>query len=320
MVLPALILASSVRQFGGNGRKITFYALHTSSAKIVRRAHKRLNSPHFEVVTIPVEAARFEKIPVHGEYTRATYMRLMLPEVLSKVSRLVYLDSDTILNRSLADLFDTDLQGRPVAACVDLGVRRSIDARLVVPGFAASPREHLALLGLPPERYFNAGVMVIDLDYWRKHKVAPRLENMLLDPPQKLLWQDQDAMNLLFQDDYVALDPRWNFLAVLLAGISPEQPPEAKLAHIYSQWADDPWIIHYAGPCKPWSTYHLSTPLDAYFWRAVDRSPFCYGFNDNYRAHLVGHQRLLDKRPIAFKRNGLQAAIIEARNRLFGAT
>jgi lipopolysaccharide biosynthesis glycosyltransferase len=319
MVLPALILASSVRQFGAGGRKIRFYALHTSSARILRHAATRLNSPHFDFVAIPAEAARFEAIPIHGEYTRATYMRLMLPEILPDVSRLVYLDTDTVLNRSVADLFDTDLRDRPVAACVDIGIRQNLDASLIVPGFAESPRDHLALLDLAPEEYFNAGVMVIDLDCWRRDALAAKLEQLLLNPPHKLLWQDQDAMNLLFRNDYVALDPRWNCLAVILAGITPERPAAAGLADIYEQWADDPWIVHYAGQCKPWSTYHRSTPLDDYFWRAVERSPFCYAFHDNYRANLVGHQRLLDKRPAEFKRNRLQAAILEARNRWLGA-
>jgi hypothetical protein len=62
-------------------------------------------------------------------------------------------------------------------------------------------------------------------------------------------------------------------------------------------------------------------PLDhplcrIYFWRAVDRSPFCYQVYDRYRADMFGHRRLLDKRPAEFKRNRVTAAIAEMKNRI----
>jgi len=53
-----------------------------------------------------------------------------------------------------------------------------------------------------------------------------------------------------------------------------------------------------------------------YFWRAVDRSPFCYQVYDRYRADMFGHRRLLDKRPAEFKRNRVTAAIAEMKNRI----
>ena len=247
MVLPALVLASSIRQFGAGNRKVLFYALHTSSATILKGAHKRLNSSHFEFVSIPAAAERFEAIPVHGEYTRATYMRLMLPQLLPDVKRIIYLDTDTVVNRSIADLFEIDLADKPIAACVDFGIQQNIELSLATLGFTETARDHLARLDLPADQYFNAGVTVINLDHWRRHDVAGRLERLLLRPPHKLLWQDQDAMNLLFRSDYVALDPRWNCLAVILAALQSEMPPAPRLAEIYRLWAADPWIIHYAG-------------------------------------------------------------------------
>ncbi len=103
MVLPALVLSSSIRQFGAGNRKVLFYALHTSSATILKSAHKRLNSSHFEFVSIPA-AERFGAIPVHSEYSRATYMRLMLPQLLPDVKRIIYLDMEPVVTRSLSTL------------------------------------------------------------------------------------------------------------------------------------------------------------------------------------------------------------------------
>jgi len=209
-----------------------------------------LNSSHFEFVSIPAAAERFEAIPVHGEYSRATYMRLMLPQLLPDVKRIIYLDTDTVVNRSIADFFEIDPTEKPIAACVDFGIQQNIELSLATLGFTETTRDQLVRLVLPAHQYSNAGVTVINLDHWRRHDIAGQLERLLLRPPHKFLWQDQDVMNLLFRSGYVALDPRWNCLAVILAADQSEIPPAPGLAEIYRLWAADPWIIHYAGHSK----------------------------------------------------------------------
>ena len=162
-----------------------------------------------------------------GKYlSSAAYLRLLIPDLLEG-PRALYLDSDLVVQRDLTALWDTPLR-QAVGAVQDEGVRSLSDVGLVA-------------LGADRGRYFNSGVMVLDLDTWRRQKVADAVFDDLRSNAERYWHKDQDALNVVLGDAWDAVDPRWNV-----------QVP----ANTYLPGAlptDQAFVLHYTTGSKPWN-------------------------------------------------------------------
>ncbi len=187
-----------------------------------------------------------------------TYYRLFLDLVFdASVKRVIYLDSDLVVLGDLARLQALDLKGKTVAAAWDLHVRDWSQVRCLDSPHASR------------QTYFNAGVLVIDLEAWRARSVGSRAVRFLAETPHEVLYWDQDALNHALRDDWQPLDPRWNRMSCYW-----EQSRSASLPfppNVVAQLAD-PYIVHFASQCKPWHAYRH--PDRAIFDRYVTMAGF----------------------------------------------
>ena len=58
--------------------------------------------------------------------------------------------------------------------------------------------------------YFNAGVLLINLDYWREHKVDKQCVKYFQTYPERILFNDQDLLNVVLHKDKVFVPLKWN--------------------------------------------------------------------------------------------------------------
>ena len=133
----------------------------------------------------------------HSHLTVSTYYRLLAEDILpSDVHRVIYLDCDMIVRRSLATLQKMDLEGKAVAA---------------VPDLSEAMPERYSRLGYPMEKgYFNAGLLVINLDFWREHHLREVFLDFFKGNHQKCRQHDQDVLNVCCQDSKVVLPLKYN--------------------------------------------------------------------------------------------------------------
>lgn len=151
-------------------------------------------------------AALIEKmLRLHMPTYRGSYaanIRLFLPELLdSSISRLLYLDSDTIVDGRLDELVDIQMMDRPAAMVRDSLVR-----------------SHKLRLGFSKEEpYFNSGVILFDMERWREEKcsekIAAHIKNVRAHYPSP----DQDLLNVVCRGRIMTLPPRYNFQPIHLA-------------------------------------------------------------------------------------------------------
>lgn len=179
----------------------------------------------------------FAPLRLQGHFTQATFYRFVALELLpDSVARALYLDSDVVCLGALDGLLALDLAGAVAAA------RPECD-RIVA--------DRVAALGLPAPRYFNAGVLLVDVPAWRRAGVAARALALLAAPPVPLKFNDQDALNLLFADRLHPLAPEWNVFYNLAYDRHPV-PPGTVLLHYLSSskpwqaWCDHPARLPYA--------------------------------------------------------------------------
>lgn len=159
-----------------------------------------------------------------------------------EVERVLYLDSDTIVNGSLEELMSIDLEGYCLAGVRDV-----------------SEKDQKKALKMDADAYYvNSGVLVINIKEWRAKKIREKLVDFMNTYPEKLLTPDQDAINAVCAHMVRILPPKYNFgwminersLQYDFQGTFPYSNEEllATIQNAYAQVV----IFHYFGPLKPW--------------------------------------------------------------------
>ncbi len=178
----------------------------------------------------------------------ATYYRCILSELLpGNVNRLLYLDCDIVVLGSIRPLWETPLDGIGVVAVEDMG---------------CNEKERYDILQYPAEHsYFNAGVLLINLDYWREHDVAKACIDYYRKYPERILFNDQDLLNSVLHGHKVLADLKWNVQDAFYR--RPRHADEAWRER-YANTLLHPAILHFTNR-KPWE-YDSQHPLrEAYF-------------------------------------------------------
>lgn len=160
-------------------------------------------------------------------YTRATYYRFFIPALFPQYGKGIYLDCDILLMADLGEFWRFPLEDRIVGAAPE-------EVMLTVDVFG---RYTEAVLGIPREEYFSAGVMLMNLKKMRETSLESRFVD-LIGRRKFSVTQDQDYLNVLCHGDAVILPLDWNKTAC-----PGEEEPLPKLAHYKINWK--PW--HYEG-------------------------------------------------------------------------
>ncbi len=138
-------------------------------------------------------------LPVHrGLY--ASDLRLYLTYVLDEdIKRLLYLQVNTIINGKLDELVGLDLEGHPVAMALDALVRK-----------------HKKQLGFAKdEYYYNAGVILFDMEIWRDQRCSERLVNHIKNVRAWYPLPEQDLLNVVLKGEILKLSPQYSMQPVL---------------------------------------------------------------------------------------------------------
>lgn len=186
-----------------------------------------------------------------GRWPLVTWARLFIAEALPQLTgKALYLDTDTLVCEDVALLMEADLQGQTVG--------------VVLENFRDAAHEETqfkpAKIPQTVRRYFNAGMLLFDLDAYRKGDCLERLLTYLRDERPTLLFLDQDASNAVLGDRSRALHARWNWpdrwdsRALRL-------PLGTKVWRTFSllemvEAALYPGVLHFWGRTRPWSSNH----------------------------------------------------------------
>ncbi len=231
---------------------------------------RQVKSDNVGIGFLDVDAALGDiELPHHGHFRPETYYRLLAPQLLPNVDKAIYLDSDLIVEKDIAGLFDVDVTGYPLAATRDADTIGQIE------GYDATVGPYLKNeLGMrDPHDYFQAGVLLMNLAELRR-TVSPE-EFLALSTQRMWRWLDQDVLNRVVNGNYVRVHMRWNYLMdwqhLRRTHIVSNAPADVRAE--YEEAAADPAIIHFAGPDnRPW-LYPDADRADN-FWRYAMHSPY----------------------------------------------
>ena len=219
-------------------------------------------------IDISAYSDRFSKLFTHMHFTIETWFRLVMPEMLSAYDKVIYLDSDLVVDTDIADLYKTELSDNLLAATKDA------DTAGLYNGYDPDRKEYMdnILKIKNPYEYFQAGVVVFNLKQFRKDFDVSETLKYAASYEWKLL--DQDVLNYLAQDKVKLIDMSWNVMTdwagVRVKDIISRAPKELNDAYMEARKA--PKIIHYAGGDKPWQKPDMD--LSEYFWKYAKDSGY----------------------------------------------
>nr|WP_026327894.1 glycosyltransferase family 8 protein [Selenomonas bovis] len=243
--------------------RIVFYLLDDQiDLSVKRKMRTSIEQAHAAIHFCEVAADQFASFFVSGQLSRAAYFRLEMGHLLpSTVERVIYLDCDLLVLDDIAALWDHDMGGHPLAAVMDLGIMAS----------SKDWRGKQERLGFSKrDRYFNSGVLMVDLAAWRAHDYGRQAEQLAAKNAYR--HHDQDALNALFHRNWQPLPLRWNvippvwylFFKILRRRDFRRLAIEAR-QHIS--------ILHYAGGYKPWE-YDVYTAFNAKYYEYLRQTAF----------------------------------------------
>jgi lipopolysaccharide biosynthesis glycosyltransferase len=202
--------------------------------------HRRWMDAHGIEAIAGLDFSSLRQVTVtNTRLTTATLIRLAMPEILAgRYDRVLYLDADTEIAGGIGAVFRLDLGGAVLAA-----VPASRVPKLEPPGAHLQREAHFRALGMSePYRFFNSGVMLIDIARWLEQGIGKRALEFIRDNPAICWLPDEHSLNAVLDGRICELSPIWNFRTTnmtLLRG------------------RDDvvPVIRHYDGPQKPWKRF-----------------------------------------------------------------
>jgi lipopolysaccharide biosynthesis glycosyltransferase len=183
----------------------------------------------------------------------AVYYLMMIPNLLPNLERCLYLDCDVLALGNLAELWDTVNPDAGVAAVADCNIDRdrvSLEKYEVI------------------KRYFNAGVMLMNLQRWRERERVKSCLQLSANPRMHDRFANQDVLNVIFRDDVYFLHPRWN--------IQGGQKPIVKTKELDQEWREilqAPRIAHFAGSGKP-CNMGMAHRWSMEYWRMLAKTPW----------------------------------------------
>lgn len=230
--------------------KYNIYVLNSGLSKLNIKRLCDFNTAYSSIEFIDVEEKLnkiSDKLFLRDYFSLATYYRFFIPELFPSLDKILYLDSDIIVKADISELFFSDIKDNLAGV-----VYEEVMERIKVFGDYVEEG-----LGIPCKKYFNAGVMLLNLKELRKINVEQKFIN-LIEKHKFEVTQDQDYLNVILKDRCSYFDLGWNK--------TPFKEVEFD--------KKDLKIIHYKLSFKPW--LYDDVLYSEYFWKYAAATPYYF--------------------------------------------
>lgn len=248
----AEILGVSLTSLYENNKNMEEIHVYILDSKITEEKKKKLESisrlyERNSIIWVPAKDIS-EELQMDVSVDRGSlsqYARLFISSVLpDNLNRILYLDCDIILNQSLEELWNIDMQGKTLAALKD--------------AFSSWYRMNIDLK--PKDIMFNSGVMLIDVNRWKEQKVEEKLLQFIQNKKGIIQQGDQGALNAILSHDTYCFEPRFNSVTIYYDFSYKElltyrKPPEFYSEEEIKEAIENPVIIHFTTSFlsrRPW--------------------------------------------------------------------
>ncbi|MFB5085887.1 glycosyltransferase family 8 protein [Psychrobacillus sp. PGGUH221] len=241
---------------------------HSIEEKELTNIQKFFSSNQVRIEFYEIELNYLKDFNISEHISLATYYRILIPYLLNNsIQKVIYLDSDMVICKNIRELWSYDIQKRAIGAVIDLqGKGRMEELRI--------PDDY---------SYFNAGVLIINLQYWRENNISEKVIDFIKLNPEKLKYWDQDALNAILYDKFYYLPYCWNIQTNAYKIDVLENEIRVALK--------EPCIIHYTTASKPWHITNVH-PLKEKYHFFLERTPYKkYTMFNNNTTNILNNKK-----------------------------
>lgn len=215
-----------------------FYVFHTQLTSSSINHIKNIpfeDLPQYSISFIDLkEYLKGVDLYINGHISVETWYRFFIPTILERYEKVIYIDCDLIVEHDISKLYHEDIGSNYLGVC-----RNPVTFM----------RSRLVDIGVDADKYFNAGVLLYNINAWNAEKHMQTCLNLISKYPNLKL-MDQDILNIACKNKVRYLDYKWNFSWQFFSNL--EKLPDADL-QIYLDAVKDIHILHYTTSIKPWS-------------------------------------------------------------------
>jgi lipopolysaccharide biosynthesis glycosyltransferase len=222
-----------------NKKQIFYIYILISDLSIMKKSKLNIFFSKYEVHKFEIIKVENESLNnlalVNGHITLASYYRILLPKLLpKKIDKILYLDVDLIIKGNIDFFWLFSVCNYSHLAVEDIGINSLHKKRLFMDDYS---------------KYFNAGVLLINLDWWRREKVFDKCMEFLEKYQDRIILHDQDVLNSVLCNQWEELPYAYNAQESIFRKDLPLYRSKNYLNAYFN-----PIIIHYTGGghSKPW--------------------------------------------------------------------
>ncbi len=242
------VAITSLLDHASSNNYYKIHILHHNLRDADRKILEEYNSDICSIIFIDVEKELnnvAEKLTLRDYYTNTIYYRLFIETLCPNYDKVVYLDADTILLDDVANLYNHDVKNY-LAGVIMEDVMNNYDV------FGTYSER---VLGIHRTKYFNSGILVLNLKKFREEKIRDKFLD-ILNKFRFVLAPDQDYLNLLCKDKVLYIEHGWNRAPI----------PNTELTRNKLK------LVHYKITWKPWK--YDNVMYGEYFWHYATKTKY----------------------------------------------
>lgn len=249
--------------------------ISSSNRETMQEFFSNFHNMNLRFIDIQREISGFKLSTNNTHISNETYYRFLIQDILPFYDKVLYLDSDLIINSDVGTLFDTDIEDNLLAACHDIDYLGNLNIKHGNKRIAYT-RNILKLQNA--YGYFQAGVLVLNTRAMRAEHTTNEWLSYATNP--QYIYNDQDVLNIYCEGKVEYLDWDWNVVhdcdgrVSKVFSFAPNNCFDS-----YQESRHHPRIIHYAGFEKPWKK--VNCDFAEVYWRYARHTPFYEALLDN---------------------------------------
>ena len=254
------VMLTSVFENTPNAEAFVF--ISNSLSELNKKRYQQLEEQYdTSIHFIVVDKSHFRGMPIGlGAWTIESYYRFAAPELLPKeIEKVIYLDCDIIVNCDLHELWEIPINNNSALVALDMAIyNKSVLLKHLDPHYHTE--------------YFNSGMMIINLKYWREHNIQKQLLEKAKETVDTNVYVDQDVLNMVLSKTKKLVSLEYNFMPALYSfAYYNTFPKDIKKQVLHIQ----PKIIHYTNSLvRPWFAPSYGLPFRSLWWQYLKKSPW----------------------------------------------
>lgn len=266
------VMLQSVMNFSSPNRRYNVTVLHTDvSTQNQAILAKMVGKTNFKIdfMNVTDRMKEYSSLFVSNHIKIETYFRLLLPELMPKIDKVLYIDCDVIANTDVSELFDLDICDYILAGTRDADSAANYNTDVDYHKYI----DEVVKLSNPYD-YLQAGIILMNLAKFRRECSTEKLLDVALARNWK--FHDQDTLNYLCHGQILFLDYAWNFVYDYDEGwrrsknVIVNAPYE--IYRDYNKAKKCPKMIHFSWTNKPW--FSPGVHFGEKWWMIARKTPY----------------------------------------------